>query len=80
MGLLGLAPWGRWLRHQLRLGVAGLIVTGAVLGALGLHQADSAWLTVAGLAATVAAYLIALPFPRRRTSARPAEASDIDVQ
>ena len=32
----------------------------------------SAWLTVAGLAAAVAAYLIALPFPRR--------GSDVDVQ
>ena len=46
-GLLGLAQWGRWLRYQLRLVVAGLIAAGAVLGALDLHQADSAWLTVA---------------------------------
>jgi hypothetical protein len=52
--------------------VAGLIAAGAVLGALDLHQADSAWLTVAGLAAAVAAYLIALPFPRR--------GSDIDIE
>jgi hypothetical protein len=56
--------WGRWLRHQVRLGVAGLIGTGAVLAALALHQANAAWLTVAGLAAAVAAYLIALPRSR----------------
>jgi len=58
------AWWGRWLRNQLRLGVAGLIGTGAVLAALALHQASAAWLTVAGLAAAVAAYLIALPRSR----------------
>ena len=80
-GLLGSAAWGRWLRHQLRLGVAGLIAVGAVLGALDLHQAASAWLTAAGLAAVVAAYLIALPFPRRPPAgAGPAEASDVEVQ
>jgi hypothetical protein len=58
------APWGRWLRHQVRLGVAGLIGSGAVLAALALHQTSTAWLTVAGLAAAVAAYLIALPRSR----------------
>jgi hypothetical protein len=52
-----------------------------VLGALDLHQAASAWLTAAGLAAVVAAYLIALPFPRRPPAgAGPAEASDVEVQ
>jgi hypothetical protein len=56
--------WGRWLRSQVRLGVAGLIGTGAVLAALALHQASAAWLTVAGLVAAVAAYLIALPRSR----------------
>jgi len=55
---------GRWLRHQVRLGVAGLIGSGAVLAALALHQASTAWLAVAGLAAAVAAYLIALPRSR----------------
>jgi hypothetical protein len=34
------------------------------MGRLALHQANSAWLTVAGLAAAAAAYLIALPRPR----------------
>jgi hypothetical protein len=58
------APWARWLRSQVRLGVAGLIGSGAVLAALALHQASAAWLTVAGLAAAVAAYLIALPRSR----------------
>ena len=51
----------RWLRRQAVLLVAGLIATGAVLAAYALHSAASAWLTVAGLAAAVAAYLIALP-------------------
>jgi hypothetical protein len=58
------ASWGRWLRSQVRLGVAGLIGTGAVLAALALHQASAAWLTMAGLVAAVAAYLIALPRSR----------------
>jgi hypothetical protein len=58
------ASWGRWLRSQVRLGVAGLIGSGAVLAALALHQASAAWLTVAGLVAAVAAYLIALPRSR----------------
>jgi hypothetical protein len=66
-GLLPGTPAARplaWLRHQARLGVAGLIVGGAVLAAFALRQADAAWLTVAGLAAAVAAYLIALPRSR----------------
>jgi hypothetical protein len=54
----------RWLRQQARLVVAGLVGSGAVLAALALHQASGAWLTVAGLAAAVAAYLIALPRSR----------------
>jgi hypothetical protein len=58
------ASWGRWLRSQVRPGVAGLIGTGAVLAALALHQASAAWLTIAGLVAAVAAYLIALPRSR----------------
>jgi hypothetical protein len=58
------AWWGQWLRSQVRLGVAGLIGSGAVVAALALHQASAAWLTVAGLVAAVAAYLIALPRSR----------------
>ena len=80
-GLLGSAAWGRWLRHQLRLGAAGLIAVGAVLGALALHQAGSAWLSVAGLAAAVAAYLAAVPFARRaRAGGPPEQDSDVEVQ
>jgi hypothetical protein len=60
----GLGRPAKWLRHQIRLGVAGLIATGAVLAALALHQPNAAWLSLAGLTAAVAAYLIALP--RRR--------------
>ena len=41
--------------------MAGLIASGAVLAAYAVHPSASAWLTVAGLAAAVAAYLIALP-------------------
>ncbi len=55
------ASWERWLGSQVRLGVAGLIGSGAVLAALALHQASAAWLAVAGLVAAAAAYLIALP-------------------
>jgi hypothetical protein len=57
----GLTRPGQWLRHQARLCAAGVIASGAVLGALALHPGTSAWLTVAGLLAVVAAYLIALP-------------------
>jgi hypothetical protein len=60
----GLSRPATWLRHQVRLGVAGLIASGAVLAALALHQPNAAWLSLAGLTAAVAAYLIALP--RRR--------------
>lgn len=60
----GLGRPAKWLRHQVRLGVAGLIASGAVLAALALHQPNAAWLSLAGLTAAVAAYLIALP--RRR--------------
>jgi hypothetical protein len=58
------ASWGSWLRSQARVGLAGLIGSGAVLAALALHQANAAWLTVIGLVAAVAAYLIALPRSR----------------
>ncbi len=59
---------GRWLRRQAFLVIGGLIGTGAVLAALTLHRTASAWLTVAGLAAAVAAYLVALPSVRRARS------------
>jgi hypothetical protein len=61
----GLPRPGRWLRSQLPLLVAGLIAGGAVLAAFTVHQASSAWLTLAGLGAAVAAYLLALPSQRR---------------
>jgi hypothetical protein len=61
----GLTDPGRWLRRQAVLLVAGLIATGAVLAAYAVRPADSVWLALAGLAATVAAYLIALPSWRR---------------
>lgn len=58
---VGLTQLGRWLRHQARLCAAGVIASGAVLGALALHPTTSAWLTIVGLVAAVAAYLVALP-------------------
>jgi hypothetical protein len=63
-GLTRPGAQGRWLAQQARPAVAGLIAAGAVLAALALHRADATWLTVAGLAAAVAAYLMALPRPR----------------
>jgi hypothetical protein len=57
----GLTQPGQWLRYQARLCAAGVIAGGAVLGALALHPTTSAWLTIVGLVAAVAAYLIALP-------------------
>lgn len=56
-----LTQLGQWLRQQARLCAAGVIASGAVLGALALHSATSAWLTIVGLVAAVAAYLIVLP-------------------
>jgi hypothetical protein len=75
----GLIRPGRWLRLQAFLVIPGLIGTGAVLAALTLHRTASAWLTVAGLAAAAAAYLIALPSARRARS-REARSSDVDFQ
>jgi hypothetical protein len=67
----GLPRPGRWLRGQLPLLVAGLIAAGAVLAAFAVHQPESAWLTVAALAAAVAAYLIARPALRHPRRSRP---------
>ena len=51
----------RWLRGQAVLLVAGLIASGAVLAAYAVHPSASAWITAAGVATAVTAYLIALP-------------------
>ena len=71
----GLTRPGPWLRSQLRLCAAGLIAAGAVLAAFALRPSPSAWLTAAGLAAAVGAYLVALL--SGRASRR---ASEVDVQ
>jgi hypothetical protein len=75
----GLSRPGSWLRQQVLGVVAGLIASGAVVAALDVHQAGSAALTAAGLAAAVGAYLIALPSGKvtRRAAGRD---SDVDVQ
>jgi hypothetical protein len=63
----GLALPVRWLRRQGPLLLAGLIAAGAVFAMDAVHLAASAWITVAGLAAAVAAYLVALPARRPQT-------------
>jgi hypothetical protein len=52
---------GQWLRRQLPLAVAGLVAAAAALAAFAIRPSASRWLTLAGIAAAVAAYLIALP-------------------
>jgi hypothetical protein len=66
----GLARPAPWLRRQAVLLAAGLIAAGAVLAMDAVHLAASAWIAVVGLAAAVAAYLVALP-PRRAQTPRP---------
>jgi hypothetical protein len=61
-----LAHPARWLRHQLPLLAAGLVAAAAAAAALAVHQASSLWITLAGIAAAVAAYLLALPSLRKR--------------
>ena len=63
--LAAVARPGEWLRHPIPLFVAGLIATGSVPATYAVRPPAEAWLAVAGLAAAVAACLIALP-PRRR--------------
>jgi hypothetical protein len=82
-GLSPRARSGAWLRQQVPGAVAGLVASGAVLAALALHQASSAALTAAGLAAAVGAYLITLPWgraPRQAPRLDPRRDSDVDVQ
>ena len=79
----GLKGPGRWFRLQAFLVIPGLIASGAVAAALSLQRAESAWLTVVGLAAAVAAYLVALPAraPRQQAVIEPAPGpSDVDVE
>jgi hypothetical protein len=71
----GLTRPGSWLRQQVLGVVAGLIASGAVVAALAVHQASSAALTAAGLAAAAGVYVIALPSRRVRR-----RDSDVDVQ
>lgn len=61
----GLAGPGRWLRRQAALLVAGLAAAGAILAADALRPSAAVWLAIAGLAAAVTAYLLALPAVRR---------------
>lgn len=63
----GLAGPGtrRWLRRQAVLSGAGLVAAGVALAGYAVRAPASAWLAVAGLAAVVTAYLVALPSFRR---------------
>lgn len=54
-------PTRRWLRAQIPGVLAAALVTGAVLAAITLAAAPSGWLALTGVAAAVAAYLIAIP-------------------
>ena len=51
---------GPWARGQVPLVVAGALAGAVVLAAFAVRPSGSAWLALAGLAATVAAYLVAL--------------------
>jgi hypothetical protein len=53
-------PLGAWARGQVPLVVAGVLAGAAVLAAFAVRPSGSAWLALAGLAAAVAAYLVAL--------------------
>jgi LPXTG-motif cell wall-anchored protein len=65
--LIGVPPQlGPWARGQVPLVAAGALAGAAVLAAFAVRPSDSAWLALAGLAAAVAAYLVAL---RRREKA-----------
>jgi len=55
-------PGGAWA--QLPLLAAGALAGATVLAAFAVRPSGSAWLALAGLAAAVAAYLVALPSPR----------------
>jgi hypothetical protein len=56
----GQVPLGAWARGQVPLVVAGVLAGAAVLAAFAVRPSGSAWLALAGLAAAVAAYLVAL--------------------
>jgi hypothetical protein len=59
---IGAAMAVRWLRGQLPAGIAGLVSAGTVLTVLtAVPSTASPWLVLAGLAAAVAAYLMAVP-------------------
>lgn len=55
-----------WARRQAPLGTAGLVAAGAVLAALALRPATSLAMVLIGLAAAIAAYVLALRRGPRR--------------
>jgi hypothetical protein len=56
----------RWLRSRTPAVLAGVAASGLVLAALAAAPSASPWIVLGGLAAAVAAYLIAAPRHRRR--------------
>lgn len=51
----------RWASHQVPLLAAGAAAAGVVLAVLGLWSPAGVWIALAGVAAALAAYLVALP-------------------
>jgi hypothetical protein len=62
---------GRWLRGQLPLVAAGALAGAIVLAAFAVRPSGSAWLALAGLAAAVAAYAVALLGRQKATRGGP---------
>jgi hypothetical protein len=62
---------GRWLRGQLPLVAAGALAGATALAAFAVRPSGSAWLAGAGLAAAVAAYLVAVLRPGKSTPEGP---------
>ncbi len=67
----------QWLRAQVPISVAALLVCGVTLAAVTLPAAPSAWIAFTGVAAAVIAYLFAVPRgPRPPAAARRGRARD----
>lgn len=52
---------GQWLQSRLRAVLAGVATTGLVLAGLAAAPSVASWILLAGLAAAMAAYLVAIP-------------------
>jgi hypothetical protein len=68
----GQVPLGAWARGQVPLVAAGVLAGAAALAAFAVRPSGSAWLALAGLAAAVAVYLVALFAREKATLGGPA--------